>query len=93
VRSAVVRITPHATPPFVVDDRVWRAVVDGTFRVRRKKLRNSLPAAVAGIGIRADAAARALAGLGIADARPETLSPAAFAALCHALGTAQSGGG
>jgi 16S rRNA (adenine1518-N6/adenine1519-N6)-dimethyltransferase len=84
VDSMVVALEPHAAPPFGVrDERVWRAVVDGTFQQRRKKLRNTLPGAVAALGVPREKALAAAAPW--ADRRPEELSPAEFAALADAV--------
>ena len=79
VDSSIVRLVPHAAPPFPIPDPARFAdVVVKAFSQRRKTLRNSLqgtvtPAAFAATGI--DPQRRA-----------ETLSPAEFAALaaCHA---------
>lgn len=79
VDSAVITLTPHASPPFVVaasDETLWRDIVDVPFGTRRKQLRNTLPHAVAPHGIDADAARAALEDLGWSARRPEELSPA-----------------
>jgi len=89
VDSMVVVFEPHAKPPFEVqDERVWQAVLDGTFQRRRKQLRNSLPAAVGGIGVSAAVALEALASRGWESRRPENLAPAEFAALANDLAAA-----
>lgn len=86
VDSMVVLFEPHATPPFeVTDERLWAAVVDGTFQRRRKQLRNGLPAAVGGLGIPQASALAALEARGWTDRRPENLAPAEFAELANAL--------
>ena len=86
VDSMVVRMEPHPSPPFQVrDEAIWRAAIDGTFQRRRKQLRNSLPAAVAGVGIPREAALAALDGLGWQERRPENLTPAEFATLAAAI--------
>ncbi len=86
VESMVVLFEPHAKPPFEVqDERVWQAVLDGTFQRRRKQLRNSLPAAVGGIGISQAAALAVLDERGWTERRPENLSPREFAELANAL--------
>lgn len=86
VESMVVKLEPHATPPFAVSDEgLWRATIDGTFQRRRKQLRNSLPAAVGGAGVAHDVAVAALDALGWAQRRPENLTPAEFAQLVAAL--------
>jgi 16S rRNA (adenine1518-N6/adenine1519-N6)-dimethyltransferase len=84
VESAVLRLTPLAAP-IVSDDEVerFRRLVVGLFGFRRKQL---------GRGLRelthwgAERVETALAAAGIVpSARPETVSPAAFAALLHVL--------
>ncbi len=78
VESAVVRMTPRAQPAVRLDDEATFArVVSAAFAQRRKTLRNSLKALLTEQEIRA---------LGIApDARAETLSLEAFAALSNAV--------
>ncbi len=79
VDSMVIRLLPHATPPFEVkDEAVWRAVVDGSFQQRRKQMRNTVPGAVAGLGVPADAALAALEADGLSSERPEQVAPARF---------------
>ncbi len=88
VRSTVLVLEPHPAPPFTVhSERTWEAVLD-TFQQRRKKLRNTLPGAVAKVGVTSEAAQAALAALGFSDRRPEELSPADFAALSERLAEA-----
>jgi len=74
VDSAMVRLTPHATPPVDVrDPEIFARVVQAAFSQRRKTLRNSLKGLVS---------AEAMAGLGIDPIRrAETLSLQEFAAL------------
>jgi 16S rRNA (adenine1518-N6/adenine1519-N6)-dimethyltransferase len=74
VDSAVVRLVPHAHPPFAIDDpRRFAEVVARAFGQRRKTLRNSLRGVVA---------AEAFAATGIdAGRRAETLAPEEFARL------------
>jgi 16S rRNA (adenine1518-N6/adenine1519-N6)-dimethyltransferase len=74
VDSAVVRLVPHAVDPFPLPDRArFARVVAAAFSMRRKTLRNSLRGLVG--------PAR-FAAAGVDDERrPETLSPAEFAAL------------
>lgn len=85
VDSAVVVLEPHAEAPFeVMDERLWRAVVDGTFQNRRKQLRNTLPPAVAGL-VGRTTARDTLGRLGWSACRPEELAPADFGALVAAL--------
>lgn len=86
VRSSVVALVPHETPPFeVADERLWQAVVDGTFQNRRKQLRNTLPPVVRGFGVSDGDALAVLESLDFASLRPEALSPEAFAALVARL--------
>jgi 16S rRNA (adenine1518-N6/adenine1519-N6)-dimethyltransferase len=88
VHSTVVRLDPHPAPPFeVVDEALWTAVVDGAFQQRRKQLRNTVPPAVAGLGVPRDAAEAALGDL--ATLRPEQVAPAAFADLVARLAEAR----
>lgn len=92
VDSMVVALEPHAEPPFAVaDEALWRAVVDGSFQQRRKQLRNTVPAAVAALGVPRDAALAALAALGLEQERPEQVAPATFAALAGRLAEARRG--
>ncbi|MCA1810954.1 MAG: 16S rRNA (adenine(1518)-N(6)/adenine(1519)-N(6))-dimethyltransferase RsmA [Halobacteriales archaeon] len=86
VDSVVLRLWPHATPPFeVTDEEVWRAAVDGSFQQRRKQMRNTVPAAVAGLGIPVARAGAVLEGMGLAGERPEQVEPAVFAELARRL--------
>lgn len=90
VRSTVVRLVPHPQPPFAVpDEAVWRAVVDGSFQQRRKQLKNTVPPAVAGLGVPPEAALDALEAEGLATERPEQVAPASFAALAARLAEAR----
>jgi 16S rRNA (adenine1518-N6/adenine1519-N6)-dimethyltransferase len=74
VVSSVVRLTPHATAPFAIDDHdQFARVVAGAFAQRRKTLRNALRSLVPVESIIA-------AGID-PSARGETLSPAQFARL------------
>ena len=74
VDSAVVRLVPHAAPPFPIPDPArFARVVAAAFSMRRKTLRNSLRGLV-------DEAGFAAAGIA-ADRRPETLAPAEFGRL------------
>lgn len=92
VDSMVVRLLPHPTPPFeVTDEALWRAVVDGSFQQRRKQMRNTVPHAVAGLGVPKEAAIQALESLGLAAERPEQVPPATFAALAARLAEARRG--
>jgi 16S rRNA (adenine1518-N6/adenine1519-N6)-dimethyltransferase len=84
VDSTVLRLTPLAAP-FVSDVEVgrFRRLVVGLFGFRRKQLGRGLRELT---GWDAERAEAALTAAGIAPGgRPETLSPAAFAALLHAL--------
>jgi 16S rRNA (adenine1518-N6/adenine1519-N6)-dimethyltransferase len=86
VDSMVVLLEPHATPPFAVaDEALWTAVVDGSFQQRRKQMRNTVPPAVARLGVDKDDAVAVLADLGLASERPEQVAPARFAELVAAL--------
>jgi 16S rRNA (adenine1518-N6/adenine1519-N6)-dimethyltransferase len=93
VDSMVVRIVPHASAPFEVkDEALWRAVVDGSFQQRRKQMRNTVPPAVAGLGVAKEAALAALDALALASERPEQVAPAAFADLANRLAEARVAG-
>lgn len=86
VDSMVVALEPHAVSPFAVaDERLWRAVVDGSFQQRRKQMRNTVPAAVAGLGVPAAKAVAALDAMGLASERPEQVAPERFAELVGRL--------
>lgn len=76
VDSAVVRLTPHATPPVAVrNPATFARVVQAAFAQRRKTLRNSLKGVVS---------AEAMSALGIDPIRrAETLSLQEFAALAN----------
>lgn len=92
VDSMVIRLLPHATPPFEVrDEAVWRAVVDGSFQQRRKQMHNTVPAAVAGLGVAKEMALAALQAAGLSSERPEQVAPATFAALANRLAEARRG--
>jgi 16S rRNA (adenine1518-N6/adenine1519-N6)-dimethyltransferase len=83
VWSSIVRILPHATPPFELRDRKRFAdVVARLFSMRRKTLARSLK------GLLDESAITAL-GLD-PRARPETLQPADFARLADAIAGAES---
>jgi len=74
VDSAVVRLTPHAAPPFPLPDPArFASLVTAAFTKRRKTLRNAVKGMV-------DEAAILAAGVD-PQARPETLSAADFARL------------
>jgi 16S rRNA (adenine1518-N6/adenine1519-N6)-dimethyltransferase len=84
VDSAVLRLTPLATP-IVSDDELepFRRLVVGLFGFRRKQLGRGLRE-LTGWGAAPVEAALTVAGIAVS-ARPETVTPAAFAALLHAL--------
>jgi 16S rRNA (adenine1518-N6/adenine1519-N6)-dimethyltransferase len=84
VDSAVLRLTPLAEP-IVANEEVepFRRLVVGLFGFRRKQLGRGLRE-LTGWDAERVGAALALAGID-ASARPETVSPAAFAALLRAL--------
>jgi 16S rRNA (adenine1518-N6/adenine1519-N6)-dimethyltransferase len=76
VESAFVRLTPHAAPPFPIDDPVrFTRLVTQAFSHRRKTLRNALLGTVDEVRIRA-------AGID-PGTRPETVSPADYARLSN----------
>ena len=84
VESAVVRITPRADPAVPPErEQRFRVLVQEAFGLRRKQMRR----VVRTIGaLDAERAEAVLAAAGIdPDARPETLSPEAFARLAEAL--------
>jgi 16S rRNA (adenine1518-N6/adenine1519-N6)-dimethyltransferase len=78
VESAVLRITPRADPVVSADEEEgFRTLVIGAFGLRRKQMRRVLRTLWS---LDAEAADAILARAGIApEARPETLSPEAFA--------------
>lgn len=79
VRSLVVKLTPHETPPFDVGDgALFTRIVDAAFAQRRKQLKNTL----AGVHPRA---ADVVGSLGLATLRPEQVTPEDFAAIARAL--------
>ncbi len=85
VESAVVRITPLSTPLITPEkERPYRVLVQGAFGLRRKQMRRVIRTLSA---LEAAAADDILERAGIdPEARPETLTPAQFAALLGALG-------
>lgn len=86
VESIVLRLRPHASPPFeVTDEALWRKVVDAPFQQRRKQLRNTLPPAVAALGIPREKSTKVLEGMGLLSERPEQVAPATFAELARRL--------
>jgi len=77
VDSAVVRLVPHASPPFPLHDpQRFAALVSAAFTKRRKTLRNAVKGLV-------DEATMLAAGVD-PQARPETLSAADFARMLAA---------
>lgn len=79
VDSAIVRLVPHAAPPFQIDDMaLFAGIVGQAFGQRRKTLRKSLQALI-------PAAAFERAGIAPTE-RPEQLAPADFARLANAAG-------
>jgi 16S rRNA (adenine1518-N6/adenine1519-N6)-dimethyltransferase len=84
VESAVVRIDPRVEPVVAsADEAAYRRLVQDAFGMRRKQLRRVLRELLDVDAPGADAILEA-AGLD-ATARPETLSPADFAALLRAV--------
>lgn len=83
VDSAVVRITPLATPLISLEEeRAFRLLVQGAFGMRRKQMRRVLRSLY---GIDAVAADAILGATGIdPEVRPETLTPEQFARLLRA---------
>lgn len=78
VESAIVRVVPHAEPPFDPGDwNLFERLVRAGFTARRKTLRNALRTL-------ADAATIEAAGLD-PRARPDTLAPADYARLARTL--------
>ncbi len=77
VDSAIVRLIPHAEPPFAIDDpALFAGIVAQAFAQRRKTLRKSLQGMIG---------ATAFEHAGIAPTeRPEQLGPADFARLANA---------
>lgn len=81
VDSAVVRLTPHATPPWPADDPAWLArLVAQAFSQRRKAIRNSLKRLI-------DADLFAATGID-PGLRPDHLTVADYVALANASGGA-----
>jgi 16S rRNA (adenine1518-N6/adenine1519-N6)-dimethyltransferase len=84
VPSAVVRLTRRAGKG-EGNDKDYAEVVGALFAERRKKVRNTAPAAAAAIRAPPEGAVDAVENLGIADRRPEELSVQEFEALTLAL--------
>ena len=89
VQSAVVRITPLATPLVTADEeRPLRTFVQNAFGMRRKQMRRVVRSLLSLDVERAD---RLLAMSDVdPEVRPETLSPTQFVALLRASGTLSS---
>jgi 16S rRNA (adenine1518-N6/adenine1519-N6)-dimethyltransferase len=85
VESAIVRIVPRDVPVVPPEDEArFRVLVQQVFGMRRKQMRRIVRSVAALDVARAE---EVLKSAGIApEARPETLPPAAFAALLAALG-------
>jgi 16S rRNA (adenine1518-N6/adenine1519-N6)-dimethyltransferase len=85
VDSAVVRITPLATPVIAPDEEErFRVFVQQAFGMRRKQMRRVVRSLLSLPATRAD---ELLAAAGVApEARPETLTPAQFAGLLRSRG-------
>jgi 16S rRNA (adenine1518-N6/adenine1519-N6)-dimethyltransferase len=78
VTSSIVRLIPHAAPPFLIDDpKVFARVVSAAFSQRRKKLRNAL-------GELASPGQLSAAGID-PDDRAERIPAAAFAELANRM--------
>jgi 16S rRNA (adenine1518-N6/adenine1519-N6)-dimethyltransferase len=78
VTSSLVRLIPHAAPPFAIDDpAIFARVVSAAFSQRRKKLRNAL-------GELASPGQLSEAGID-PDDRAERIPAAAFAALANRM--------
>jgi 16S rRNA (adenine1518-N6/adenine1519-N6)-dimethyltransferase len=87
VESAVVRITPRATPLVAAaEERPLRALVQSAFGMRRKQMRRVLRTIYA---LDAEGADALLAAAAVdPDVRPETLTPEQFVAVLRAARTA-----
>jgi 16S rRNA (adenine1518-N6/adenine1519-N6)-dimethyltransferase len=84
VDSAVIRVTPRPDPVVARDEEVrFRRIVQDAFGLRRKQLRRVVRT-IAHLDVEAAESVLATAGLD-PEARPETLSPEAFARLVRAL--------
>jgi len=84
VPSAIVRLTRRAGKG-QGSDFEYAEVVGALFAERRKKVRNTAPAAAAAIRAPPEGAVEAVERLGVADRRPEELSVEEFEALALAL--------
>ena len=84
VESAIVRIVPREPPAVTADEETrFRKLVQEVFGMRRKQMRRIVRSVAA---LDAEGAEAVLRAAGIdPEARPETLSPDAFAALLRAL--------
>ena len=89
VDSAVIRVTPRPDPVVTPDEEArFRTVVQEAFGLRRKQLRRVVRT-IARLDAEGADAVLAAAGLD-PEARPETLSPEAFARLVRALPTGRA---
>lgn len=88
VESAVLRLTPRATPLVEATEAdALQKLVQGAFGQRRRQMRRVVRTVC---GLDADGAERVLAAAGIPpDARPETLAPFDFVRLLRALGASR----
>ncbi len=86
VDSVVVKLEPHPEAPFRVgNESMFVTAVDASFQQRRKKLRNTLPPALARHGVEHEATLSVLDRFGWGDKRPEEMDPSAFAAIVAQL--------
>ena len=91
VESAVIRVTPRPDPVIApAEEEAYRTMVQGAFGLRRKQLKRVVRT-LWSFDARQAGAVIDRAGLD-PEARPETLSPAAFASLLRAAGAVQGGG-
>lgn len=86
VSSALVLLRPHATAPFPVGSPdSYLELLRIVFSTRRKTLRATLRKQHAELGYGQHDVEAVLAALGVADRRPEEMTPAELGALDHAL--------
>jgi 16S rRNA (adenine1518-N6/adenine1519-N6)-dimethyltransferase len=84
VESAVIRVTPRPDPVVPADDEDrFRSFVQAAFGLRRKQMRRVVRT-VSGLSVEAADAVLVAAGVD-PEARPETLSPEAFARVVQAV--------
>jgi 16S rRNA (adenine1518-N6/adenine1519-N6)-dimethyltransferase len=93
VGSTVVRLVPHAAPPFEVPDVArYRELLRILFSNRRKTLRATLRAQAAALGFASPGqAVDAAESLGWAGRRPETLAPEEFGRLACRMAETSDG--